>query len=386
MRTKLFDFLNTSEIVRENIQSAFVVRLPFRLRIGGFYRHCLKFAGEHFEIVLRNLILLPETASPHKLPDELPELVKKSSLAEINTDAIVVVKNPRVNEDVLNKLNKQSLDRDAIVSHLGDGILKAIGALNRFIIAYATVAKSLMGVSGPLRLLQTEPSAGIMDINLYIHWNIAILWPIGRAFPDKVFHDMFKLMPPHEPPGMIVVRPPISDLTNAELTNIDKILSLQEESFYLELAFEAKSKYLHGDPKGGLLMAVAALEGAHAALVQQELISRLSQNGKKNLSKHLRSLPDEYLIRLGMSNCIHLTPYLMMDEAEMPPGLLIEKCCTGITIRNEIMHAKTNRQGQPKIRTRSSKDISDAYSAILKMYEYYIVAIEKRAETGATDT
>jgi hypothetical protein len=242
-------------------------------------------------------------------------------------------------------------------------------------------AKSSMGGEEPLRLIQTEPSAGIGDINTCIYWNITILWPVGITLSDEMFCKMFELMPPREHDAISMVQGPISDLSNAELTNIDRVLAFQEESICPELAFEATSKYLHGDPKGGLLMAVAALEGAHAALVQRELMSRLSHLEKKSLLEKRGSLADEYLIRLGMSSCIRLTPYLLMDEVERPPDTLIQKCSLGITIRNEIMHAKTNNRG-PSIRTRSFQEISEAYSAVLKMYEYYIAALERRIETS----
>jgi hypothetical protein len=381
MRTKLFDNPNVSDVTQEVIQSAFIVRLPFRLRVGSFHRHCLKLGRQHFEIALHNHVVLPEGTS---LREIMADIGKKGlSVNVLNTDAIVAIKDPEVSEDTLNKLSRRHLDKDIVVST--GSVFKAIEALNRFIVAYATATRSWHG-GEPLRRLQTQPTAGISDLNKYVAWHITILWPAGKDLPDSVFHKMFKLMPPHEKQAMGSVTGPISDLPAAELANIDKVLSLQEESIYLELAFEARSKYFLGDPKGGLLMAVAALEGAHAALVQYELMSRLSHKGKKKLSKSLASLPGEYLMRLGMSNCIYLTPYAMMDETEGPPDSLIQECARGLTIRNEIMHAKTNKQGQPLIRTRSFQEISEAYSAILKMYEYYIAALERRAETRNTET
>jgi hypothetical protein len=113
MRTELFDYVKASDITRENIRSAFVIRLPFRLRVGSFYRHYLDLDAEHFEIALRNLVSLPEGVDLGEVMIGLHK--KKQPLAVLNTDAIVVIRNPEVSEDILNRLSKWHLDKDATI-------------------------------------------------------------------------------------------------------------------------------------------------------------------------------------------------------------------------------------------------------------------------------
>ena len=107
MRTKLFDNPNVSDVTQEAIQSAFIVRLPFRLRVGSFHRHYLKLGRQHFEIALHNHVVLPEGTS---LGEIMVDIGKKGpSLNVLNTDAIVVIKDPEISEDTLNKLNRRHL-------------------------------------------------------------------------------------------------------------------------------------------------------------------------------------------------------------------------------------------------------------------------------------
>jgi hypothetical protein len=67
-----------------------------------------------------------------------------------------------------------------------------------------------------------------------------------------------------------------------------------------------------------------------------------------------------------------------MEQGERPDPELISKAGHGLKMRNEIMHSLQNKRGEYRIRTRSNKEISDAYSAVLKVYEHYISALAKR--------
>lgn len=42
------------------------------------------------------------------------------------------------------------------------------------------------------------------------------------------------------------------------------------------------------------------------------------------------------------------------------------------------MHSLRNRKGQYRIRTRTNNEISEAYSAVLRLYENYISALAAR--------
>ena len=70
-----------------------------------------------------------------------------------------------------------------------------------------------------------------------------------------------------------------------------------------------------------------------------------------------------------------------MDPAERPPQELIDGAATAVKYRNEIMHALRNSSGGYRIRTRTNAELSDAYSAALKLFDYYRKALERLVPT-----
>ena len=120
-------------------------------------------------------------------------------------------------------------------------------------------------------------------------------------------------------------------------------------------------------------MAVAALEGAHAAFLSDVFTDKLP--GGNNDTN--RKIIAEYLRLLGMSGCNKLTPYLFMEKDEQPEAKTIKMAGKGLTYRNEIMHELRNMSDY-KHRLRTNEDISEAYSAVLMVYECYRIEVEKR--------
>jgi len=163
------------------------------------------------------------------------------------------------------------------------------------------------------------------------------------------------------------------DLEPETIELIGPALTLQRDFIFYEYAFESKAKMIAGDYTGALLMAVTALEGAHAAFVERAIRDRLPQDADENL-------PGEYLRELGMTLCNQLTPYLFMDDEDRPTREVIRGVATGIKFRNEIIHSTRSRRGQYRSRLRTDKELSDAYSSVLKAYECYRVAVEKSFE------
>src|SRR5262249_35041824 len=125
-------------------------------------------------------------------------------------------------------------------------------------------------------------------------------------------------------------------------------------------------------------MAVAALEGVHGAFVSHALEARLPTDRTGDD----KNLEENFMKELGFSLCNKLTPYLFMETTERPPQDLIQKVATAIKYRNEIMHALRNSSGNYRIRTRTNSAISDAYSAVLQLYDFYRKAFEKVVSIG----
>jgi hypothetical protein len=341
---------------------AFVIQLPFRFRVGEFYRHRFLYRDRYFEILIRNQLTLSSETQLHKV------LSGGKQYNELWTETLIVIEKPKIDDDTLNDLRNWDPDKeDQLPIRTTGDVFEAMGALNCFVIAYATATNQLFG-GRPLRLFRPH------EFFDHLRWQVVIVYPPGKRVTDEDCRKIFDLKPEKE---LVSHGPVIGEMydlpANKLAVSIEKALSRQNDFIHYEVAFEAKSKMAVGDYAGALLMAVAALEGAHAAFIQHELGSKLAHSNDKHLS-------DEFLKELGMSLCNRLTPYLFMDETERPPPELIKKCGFGIRIRNEIMHALKNKRGQYRLGTRTNKDLSEAYSAVLKTYNYYVAAIEKRLE------
>ena len=169
----------------------------------------------------------------------------------------------------------------------------------------------------------------------------------------------------------------ICDLPAERLAPISEVIARINVFYFYELAFEAKAKMVSSDYIGGLLMAVAALEGVHGTYVTHVLGDKLPEGRTGDDAK----LEENYIRELGFSLCNKTTPHLLMDPAERPPQELIDGAATAVKYRNEIMHALRNSSGGYRIRTRTNAELSDAYSAALKLFDYYRKAFERLVPT-----
>jgi hypothetical protein len=68
-----------------------------------------------------------------------------------------------------------------------------------------------------------------------------------------------------------------------------------------------------------------------------------------------------------------------LDAADTPPANDIQQCKLGITIRNEIMHALA-KKGQYRLRNRTSTQITNAYSSVLKVFNHFAKIVEREVE------
>jgi len=78
----------------------------------------------------------------------------------------------------------------------------------------------------------------------------------------------------------------------------------------------------------------------------------------------------------GFSVMIKVTSYLFLPPEFRPAPEVLKECLKGVTMRNAIMHALTDNKGQYKIKGYVNIEISNAYSAVFKVYECFVKAIE----------
>jgi hypothetical protein len=358
LSSESFDFKN---ITKEMVRLGFLVRLPFRLNLGELYRQNFHFRGKYFEIVLRNKFRIPEGVEFSKVISAVGKDIEK-----LFTEAIIVVRNPKISKDFLESLQRYDPGKsDFPLIESGVSIGDAIEALNHFISAYANATNQVIGI----RLFN------FYDFYEILRCEITIYFLPHEELTDDDYKEAFDFRPEMEFIFKTInINPELKEFTIAEVAKVKESISdylkKQEDFIHYKLAFEAKAKMFAGDNIGALLLA-AALEGAHSAFVQNELRSRLHGEIKA-------SLIDDFIRELGMSLCNQLTPFLLLSEEERPDVDLIHKAERGLKYRNEIMHLLRNQKGEYRIRTRSNREINEAYSAVLKTYDYYIRALENR--------
>lgn len=346
-----FDF---KSITYEMIRLGFLVKLPFRLRLGKLYQHSYCYKNHNVIIALSNKHHIPNGVSLFDLPSMPP-------WDELNTDVLILFNNPKIDDETLEQLRKCT--RDSSEFNIGMYEFFAMEAINHFVMAYGTATTQLFG-GKPMRLLKTH------DFVDYLKYKITIFSSPEYTLTEQDYNDIFSYKPKREilSSGQLT-----GDLGDLGLDGIsDKIgLQLKRQINYVfyEFAFEAKSKMVVGDYVGALLLAVAALEGAHAAFVQYEFTDRLKQNSK---------LAEDYVRELGMTLCNTTTPLIFMNAEERPSEEDINKGNFGIRIRNEIMHSLKNSRGEYRIKTRNNREINDAYSGVMHCYLCYVNALEKR--------
>ncbi len=354
-----FDFKN---VTADDVVFGFVVRMPFRFRVSSPYHCHFENRGAWYDIWINNKPIPPsESGNPRH------GLMQVSGTVEDLWSRVVIIPNKSgVTDAEVNALRHHGGNLDiASFESRNKQLFPAMQALNAFIIGYHTATGELFG--GQALQLMT-----VHDYMNNVTWEIALVGiPLMHWTNDNI-SELFELKAEKEFRVGASLTGELVDLPSEKLNGIADAINRLNDFYFYELAFEAKAKMVSGDYIGALLLAVAALEGAHGAFVTNALESKLP-SGRTGDDKNIE---DNFIKELGFSLCNKLTPFLFMDSTDRPTSDLIQMAATAVKYRNEIMHALRNSAGQYRIRTRTNSDLTDAYSAAIQLYDLYRKAIE----------
>lgn len=355
-----FTFANATA---NDVHFAFVVKMPFRFRVGSPYHCRFESSGAHYDIWIRNE---PLPASESGIV--LHGLIRAGGKVEdLWSQVIIIPDKSRISNAELAALRNCDGDVDrAPFESRTKQLFPALQALNAFIIGYHNATGELFGGQA----LQLMSVHDYMDS---IMWEISLVGIPLIYWSNDTINELFDLKPAVKPAMGTSLSGDLFDLPSEKLSGIPRAIERLNNFYFYELAFEAKAKMVSGDYIGALLLAVAALEGAHGAFVTSALESRLPP-GRTGDDKNLE---DNFIKELGVSLCNKMTPYLFMTPADRPAVDIIQGAATAVKYRNEIMHALRNSNGQYRIRTRTNAELTDAYSATLKLYDLYRGAVER---------
>lgn len=351
--------ISIRDVTREQIRAAFILHLPFRIRVGSLYRSRYDLENS-IEICFKNLVAIP-SGLEHPFP--------KGGLEPLWTDVLIIVERPDISEPQLEELRAGNEPKALTLS---SSSFEAMNALNQWINAYSRVLGTLWG--GKLLHLLT-------DIEFFdrLKWEITIYCPAASKFDDEDILKIFDIKADKEFLNVEQLTGDLFDLDTAQLDGVQNALRTQKEYIFYDFAFQAKTRMGARDFVGALLMAVIALEGAHAAFIRHTLSTRLQPDKEKD---EVSRLINDLLREQGLYTLYQLTPFLLMEEYERPGGNILKECGKGIQIRNDIMHALTDNKGRYKLHKHKNIDLTQAYSSVLIVYNSYVTALEKRLRVG----
>jgi hypothetical protein len=251
-------------------------------------------------------------------------------------------------------------------------LFPAMQALNAFIVGYHTATGELFG-GRPLQIMTVD------DFMNSVSWEINLIGIPVAYWTSETINELFDLKGTRAFQVSATLNGEMFDLPTDRLMGIGQAIDRLNSFYFYELAFESKAKMVTSNYIGALLLAVAALEGVHAAFVGHVLEAKLpiDRTGDD------KNIEENFVRELGFSLCNKLTPYIFMDANERPPQDLIQNAATAIKYRNEVMHALRNSSREYRIRTRTNLQISNAYSAALQLYDFYRKAFEKALAVGS---
>jgi hypothetical protein len=352
----------------DDLRFGFVVSLPYRLRVGAWYRQEISARGKQFTLWLLNRVAVSEDE-----PSGFEAIGDKGVVSDLWTEALLVLSDTDVSEESMTALRLSAQDGGELRHPRPEAErFAAMEAINHFVIGYATATNQLYGGS---RLRLFYP----LEFSQYLRWELALVSPAGAQIEDSYARSLFDLEPDVRIGVGESLLGDLDDLPAYQLAEIKQTITRHRDFLFYEFAFDAKTKKTAGDSVGALLMAVAAYETVHGAFVARMLMDRLPPHSDP-------SIPGEYLRQLGMDLCNKLTPYMFIAPDRRPDPVLINRGEQAIHFRNEIMHGLRNRRGVYRRRLRTNEQLSGAYRAAIELYDFYRAAFESLPAVGQPTT
>lgn len=361
---RIADGFDRQNLALQNIRDAYVLRLPFRLRVGKMRRFVINVDGP-VEIWCRNTISIPKDTQWYaKWARISPE--------RFNTEVLLLVKRRQISPDDLEELKK---DEPHLVSLTPPRIFEPYAILTEFLNAYRKV-----GFGSPVWRVPDEVYGVVEPITLrqfdeYNRALFAILSEEDYALTNTDISQMFRWK---TEPGVFRNHwiHALHDLPDDLLSHLPSEVEKHQKYVFYEFASIAWSRKLARDLVFALIMAVTALEGAHAAFVRVTLKERAGEGEQKR-----PVLTNHFLRNLDLQSSFQMTCHLLMETSEKPSTGAIEGCAKAVEIRNAIMHTLADSNGQYGTRKYTESDLDSAFRAVMEVYSRFVAALERRLES-----
>jgi hypothetical protein len=360
-----FDPSRLKTAVPGDISIAISFRLPFRLRFDKLVYFTCDLKGRN-DVWFRNEV-------PIRPGTDIAEISKlcwhHHDHWPIRTDAVVILHDPVVSDDLLKAIHGDSEH----IAHDDSNVRTAIEIINRCLIAYSA-GTDLLLVEG-----QIVPPLGWIDLFECLLSYIALVGYKEQQLADSTILELFAIRADRR---MTRVgnwgscSSMMEDLPNLDTIRIQDLLSSHDSNLHHELAVMAKSLMVKSQPAMALLIAIAALETVHGAFIRQVLGATLPDDEGST-----DGLINDFMRDQGFYALIRISPYLFLEPSERPTREDVKKCTKGIEMRNAIMHGLA-RKGRYKMRGYSFEDYTHGYTGAVALYKVFSTALERRLQVS----
>lgn len=368
------DEVDLKNVANIQIYKGFILTLPFRIRTGKIFSVQI---GDSFDVIFRNRLDIPYGTSPDEVLDLMWVDKKFRPREQFFTEALIIDKNVTVTKDFREHFDALTdSGSDQKIPDSKTRYFEAITSLNDAIVGYHHATNSLFGGTVVERLtIQT-----FFERIRYLH---TIVSPSGYELSHA---DLFEILDARSEREFVQIggqfaTSQMDDVPAEQLDSIQRYAKLHQQFLFYQFALDAKSKMAEQDYVTAILFAVIALEGVHSALLQMRVDRQVAESITDTTirTKKVEATVNRMLKDIGLSESLEMTSLLFLDGENRPPEDEMRNCKLGITIRNEIMHALA-KKGQYRLRNRTNKQITEAYSSVIKMFNSFATIVERDIE------
>jgi len=360
------DELNEVDLALEHVRTGTIVRLPFHLCTGSILQ-IVDPENDRLEIWLRNKLSIPHDAAIHEAwVNQGMSQIARSSPDDFLTDALIINHHPelRPGEFEAIRTGKHGAIGFASPQNPGFRFLNEVVAAHQMI----RLGPFLSGMGGlwPRMLTEREAFERILV-------DVVLLADPDRTIDSqdvlRLFDNVDQLALRLGGGGMGDLR----DYSSEQLSAMEvAVCKIRNHAFY-EIKTRAIAAMLAGDSIVAIVLACAALEGAHGAFMRLALRDKVPGDCGK-----FKKFVNDLLREQGFYSLVQLSVRVLMKKEERPTEDELKLCLNGVTIRNAIMHAGIRASGKYRIREFTRSQTNEGYGGIMAVYRAFEAAVEAR--------
>ncbi len=337
------DLLHENDPIK--VISSLYCRLPFRLRLG--LRTVFDIGGiTPARITVINSVGIPNAPSQQPLTDL--ELRKKPAIA---SNVLITLSPKKLDEDqkvtILKALYRPNYSEGTPLYVNPEDPLTP---LNSLLVSYLTVLGDKVSGNRIRRMFRKDISRGhTYELHVF-----------KRRHDNNSLQQIEKAIEGAAPSSPIpfFMGGAIQDVSEEDIVKLrDNLKQTVRYAFY-SFAVQAQDYIQQTDYLNALLYSVIAFENAHAEFIEHISETRANCTDARRWSQEL-------LRQAGISAFVELTPSLFMSSKDRPPETTISGVVRAINIRNELAHAKRDKNGNLKVNQHRSSDLLPLINDVL---------------------